>query len=735
MRTELALTHLSVDPGRTARIEIEVTNNADVIDGVTAIVDGLDPNWIRFDSPVVSLFPSTTSTIGFDLDIPSDCPAGDYLVIVRVVSTIDADRQTVHDLWVTVTPVVDLSVSVRPRIVTAGSKAKVAATFVNRGNAPAAVFVTAVDPAREADCRVVPSEITVPQGDQAITEIELRGPRPWFGQTANRSISVMALSGDVEVEEIVTFNQKPRIPRGLVTFLILAGIIALWASIFLLVVNALRSGEAPGKATASEFDRRGAANVSLAAIAGTATGQVVASTTGEGVPRITVEAFRRQADGGSVQSGSAATDDDGVFELASLLPGSYIFKFSAEGYEEIWYPDATSEAAAGVVRVEPAGAAPGVDVVLTGRPGSLVGSVAVPESTVATPLLTVTATLDVSVEDLPDGVAPPEQTVFTQDTTGDILLTGLPTPGTYSIRIEGADFDAQVFEESLVGGEVKVINSVRLGAAAGSIAGRVADAAGTPLGGVSVVVSSGDLSVETTTPTSGNVGEFLVVGLETPATYVLSFSLDGYSSQTISLDLLAGEDRAGLSATLVGGLGVVSGTVRDGAGTALGEVEVVVAGGDFTASTTTLTSASESGGVGSYRVSDIPVPGVYTVSFVAPGYVTEVIEVGFLVAGPVPGADVVLRPDVGSVSGTVLGGGTPLGDVLVELSNGVDVRSTVTATSPAGRFVFAGVPVGTYTLRAVAPGFEERVALVRVAEGDQIDEPVDLAALTDVAVN
>ncbi len=104
MRTQLGLSHLTVRPGTPARVEIEVTNTSDVIDGVTAIVDGIDPNWIRFDAPVVSLFPSSTASLGFTIETPFDYPAGDYLVVVRVVSTIDADRQTVHDFWITVEP-------------------------------------------------------------------------------------------------------------------------------------------------------------------------------------------------------------------------------------------------------------------------------------------------------------------------------------------------------------------------------------------------------------------------------------------------------------------------------------------------------------------------------------------------------------------------------------------------------------------------------------------------------
>jgi hypothetical protein len=378
------------------------------------------------------------------------------------------------------------------------------------------------------------------------------------------------------------------------------------------------------------------------------------------------------------------------------------------------------------VSVGPTDTVAGLDMVLTGEPGALVGVITVPESAQSAPVLTVTATL---VDSIPDGeIDDSGAAVFTQQTDGDIRLDGLPTPGTYRIRVEGADFEPQVFEETIEGGEIKVLNTVRLGAALGSISGRVVDPDGRPIGNVTVIVSDGDDEREITTPTSGNVGEFSVVGLATPATYVLTFELEGFTGQTIALDVLAGENRTGITALLIGGIGTVSGTVRDGDGAPIGDVEVTVAGNAFTASTTTLTTGADGAGVGSYSVSSLPVPGVYTVTFDADGFVSETIEVGFIVAGPQPGTDVVLRSGSSEIAGTVTGGGEPLGDVRVELSNGTDIRSITTATVPAGAFRFTVVEPGTYTLRVQAAGFGERVVLVRLAEGGLLELDIDLGA-------
>ena len=161
MRTDLRFTHLTLVPGQPTRVSIEVTNTADVIDGVTAIIDGLDPDWIRLDQPLVRLFPEESGEVTFTLDVPPDCPAGDYLVVARIVSTLSADRQSVQDFWVTVEPSEAGRIDVVPRVVTKGAKAKLQAIVSNLGNTPTTFRLDAIDVTGEVDCKVDPPEVTV----------------------------------------------------------------------------------------------------------------------------------------------------------------------------------------------------------------------------------------------------------------------------------------------------------------------------------------------------------------------------------------------------------------------------------------------------------------------------------------------------------------------------------------------------------------------------------------------
>ncbi|HRD99889.1 MAG TPA: hypothetical protein PLV68_01250, partial [Ilumatobacteraceae bacterium] len=70
MRTAVATSHLSVTPGTPATLDVDVTNTADIIDGITATIQGLDPSWVSLVVPVVSLFPQSSATLSLRIDLP-----------------------------------------------------------------------------------------------------------------------------------------------------------------------------------------------------------------------------------------------------------------------------------------------------------------------------------------------------------------------------------------------------------------------------------------------------------------------------------------------------------------------------------------------------------------------------------------------------------------------------------------------------------------------------------------
>jgi hypothetical protein len=736
MRTELRALEAPVTPGQVTVIEIEVANTADVIDGITARVEGLDPGWVHLPTPVLSLFPDSTGVMPIHVTFPHTTVVGDYLVVVHIESTIDAARHSTHDLWLHVDPIVDASLRLRPSVVTGGKTATFAAIVTNKGNVTTDFTMGAADETRVLDCRAVPLTLTVPPGHQAEAEVWVKGPRPWFGQAVARTVIITAESPAIQLKELATFNQKPRIPRGVLTFAILAAIVALWATIFLAGADLLRADEKPTKSVPPTFNEGGPQDVPLAAVAGTVSGKVTAQSNGEGVARVTVEAFRVVPNGDPESTGSAATAEDGTYTLSALLPGTYLLRFTADGYGEVWFKDAPKQAGASKIELSPTEEIGDRNVKMTGKSGELVGNVTLPDSADSDQTITVSATQVVEQTGGAGATRPRKPRPIVQETTGPVSLTGLVTPATYRIKIAAAGFEPQVFEQDLSGGQAAVLNTVRLSAAPGSIAGIVRSSTGDALGNVKVVATSGELVKETTTPTAGNAGTFLLDKLESPRTWVLTFTRDGFSSQTIALDLGAGQARSGVEATLTGGTGTITGAVSGGSGAPLGDVTVTVAGGEYLATTATLTTSSPEAPVGSYRVANVPAPGVFAVTFTKEGFLPETRDVEFTEPGVVPDVSVVMQPDHGSISGTVrASGGGPVAGITVELTDGrtaegsdeVERRMTATASNPPGGYTFTGVAPGAYTLTFSSPDFRTQILLVEVTAGDELARDVTLA--------
>jgi hypothetical protein len=721
MRTTLVSETLRLRPGVAATLDVEVTNTSAIIDGLTAVVLGLEPAWVQLTQPVVTLFPEATGTLTLRFDVPPSCPAGESAITIRILSTIEPDRFVEHVVWLVVEAVELAELEMRPSLVEAGSHAGMQAVIINQGNAVSELSVTALEPTRALECRVSPPTLQVAPGEVGQVTVLAHGKRPWFGSNVERAIQVTATSPTLELTASARFVQKPRIPRGVITTLILVLIIALWATIFLFAIKYLRAGADPAKTVSATWPT-GAREVNLADVAATVSGTLTAESTGEPLARIIVEAYRSSPTGKPVLVGSAATGDDGNYELGALLPGKYRLRFSSAGFAPLWYPDAAAEADAEEFELAPIQTRSGLDGVVAGQPGTLIGQIAAPNGAAPGEPAKVTVTL---IPASPDQPVPPPQEVTTG---GQFEVGGLETPARYEVRIERPGFDVQIIETELGGGQAAVLDTTNLLAADGSIAGRVVDGAGNALGGVTVVVRSGTDERTITTPTVGNVGGFNLDGLETPRTYVLTFSLEGYTSATVALDLSGGEQRTGVSAVLVGGAGSVQGTARTVGGQPLGGVSVLVQGRGLQLETATLTSGVGINGVGSYSLSGLLAPGTYSVTFSRAGYQTTTVGVTFDGAGARTGLDVVLAPSTSTISGVATLAAVPQAGLTVTLFDGTTLRSVVTAANPAGAYSFSNVGPGSYTLTISGSGVQTRIVLIEVAQGVDIVRNVSLVA-------
>jgi hypothetical protein len=298
---------------------------------------------------------------------------------------------------------------------------------------------------------------------------------------------------------------------------------------------------------------------------------------------------------------------------------------------------------------------------------------------------------------------------------GTFTVPNVPTPGTYELSFTAPGYQPTTVTEQILGGQTLVTNTVRLSAGSGTITGVVTDGTNA-IGGVTITASSGDLNVSTATPTVGQVGRFTLTNLPTPGTFLLTFVKPGFGSQTIAVDLAAGQSRNDLSVVLAGGTGTIAGQVTDQRGNPLGNVTVTVNGGTNPVVAKTFTS----GQVGSYLVSGLNAPGSYTVTFSLAGYQGQTVAVNLPPTGAATGVNGTLTTTVGSLSGrvTAQGSGAGIANATVSISNGSTVQTSQTVSSPtAGSFLVPNVPAGTYAVTFSATGYANRTVMVTIAAG------------------
>jgi hypothetical protein len=741
VRTTLETRRVHATASRPVTVDIEVTNTSDVINGISALVTGIDPTCVQLEHPVVSLFPESTGTLTVRFVIPPTFPAGVHELVLRVFSTNVDDDVVEHEILLEVEPFESATLQLRPSLVNGGSSAELRAVIINTGNIATEFALLAEEPTRQVACRVEPATVLVEPGLEAEVTVIATGKRPWFGNPIGRNIEVTATSAQLELAETGRFNQKPRVARGIITALILASIVVLWALVFWFVITRLgQQQDAPKHAGAGFVG--GATELNLANVAGRIEGTVIARSNNDPLERITVEAYRERpgvAEADLRPDASVATDADGGYVFEALLPGRYELRFSAAGFTVRWCRE---EGTRRVIQVDPAlqGRNPdkiavvsqNCDVTMSGVDGVLTGVVAPPDGVQGVATVTVVAVVDADAPGIPGKEVQSEP-------DGSFVVTGLATPASYDVTVAFEGFQPQTTNVELGGGATTVIDSSSLVGQRGSITGSVVAENGQLLGGVEVTLRSGPIERTVVTPTAGSTGTgtYSFDDLETPRNYVLTFVLDGYSSATRSLELgpgAASTDQTTGAVQLVRGSGTITGRVSavvPGQSTkaGLGGVAVRVTSDGFTAETATITGGAEQG---TYTVTDIPVPGNYTVTFSANGF--DLAADYFFFDEPITQtASPTLSPITADIVAVATEEGRAKGGLVVELNDGVGRRLTASASSPAGAFSFRSVPPGWYTLTFwttaadIDAGREPRkVFLIELRAGQIDDGPYDV---------
>lgn len=282
-------------------------------------------------------------------------------------------------------------------------------------------------------------------------------------------------------------------------------------------------------------------------------------------------------------------------------------------------------------------------------------------------------------------------------------------------------------------------------AGTGVVAGQVSGPSG-PLGGVTVTLA-GAAEATTTSLTEGEIGSYRFAELATPGSYVLTFTKDGFASQTFTVELAEDEVVTGREVVLATETGSLTGTVVDDTGAAVGGVAVTVSpvGGDGTQPVDPDQAAPpdavtmESGSVGFFAVSGLPAPGDYAVTFAKEGFVTATQSVSLTAdQGGVDMAPELVRLHTASIGGLVRADrlqATPcasaecgLGGVEIEVTGDDGSMAVVSAGSPdPGRYRTGGLPAGPFTVTFSAEGYQTQAVDVELVAGQELQLDVALA--------
>ncbi|HEX3542818.1 MAG TPA: carboxypeptidase-like regulatory domain-containing protein [Acidimicrobiales bacterium] len=748
MRIHVFPEQLDLTPGEPASIQVDIFNDRDVIEGFVVSLVGIAAEILSVQPEELSLFPESGGSVTIVFSPSLQLAAGKRAAGVRVASTTDAALSEVVEVPITVAQRMAVALDVQPQTVTGGGRAHFGLVVENQGNAKISVTLAGKDPESALEFRMTPARVDVPPGGRKVCRAVASGKRPFVGTPVARVITFSGQGDGGRQETMATFIQRPFASRGALTFLALLAALAVWVlALFAgfdkllahqtaVTTNASKStastaagggagagaagsgaGGAAGSASGAGGNGGAGAGGGTLQLSGTVEGAgvqvqawvssapAVGAAATAGVAQAVVAVYPQKNPAQS--AGSAVADASGAFTITGLMPGTYLLKASANGYETLWYPAAPSPAQASAITLA-AGATPApVAITLNGLPGSVAGTV----QSVTGPVMGATV-----------AVAGSNQAGVTTGADGTFKLDNLPTPATDQLTITKAGYPTATISITLNAGENLTGQQYLLSTQGGTVSGTVTDNQGVPLGGakVTVVSASGAQLGSSTTMATGSVGYFVVANLPTPATDNVVISATGYISVTSQISLTAGMPALNLSPQLTPSPLTLSGTVSRAATPGdpcppctLPGVAVQVVG---KTGAVTVTTADN----GTYSVPNL-LPGQYTVAFGVAGYATASLPVT-LVPGQnrteSPALTAPAVPIVGADSCYQLAGSTT---VTLTTAAGTAVAGVAKLTLPPGfqgGYTVTNVPSpGTYVLHFTFPTNAKTMETVTVAPG------------------
>jgi hypothetical protein len=677
---ELAVEAVEAAPGRSARALARLTNRSGEARTFELAVHGFEQGWVVAPSRVGPLADGETAEVPLVVHLPAGYPP---CRLVGALRAWDASVDARADLVVSVRDAAAVQASLEPTEPRSRRRGRFEVVLRNRGQASTKV---ALEPrAGDSALRVRLAELepVLPPGREL--RVAGRVEARWHLRGSERrlgfGVRVQARSTPFVLEG--SFLQRPLLQGGLVKAAAIACVVALWIAAAAVGIGALSAHlqkSATAKA-ASSSPTSGPASPTGGP--GSSVGGALAAPARPSQGTVRVGGKVSGAEPGGVKVTITPTSlSDPSASGATLLGGASAQLTSAKVAPETV---SSSPAPLGMVYGTAVGTA--FDAGLTAVAGMPTIS-------------TLTA---------PDGTW---------------AISGLKAPGTYLVTFSKPGFATRKYllTASSPGSSLELNTTISPGF--GSISGIVSGPTGAPLGGVSLTLSDGTVTLTTRTPSVGaGLGRWSLTGLTTPDTYLVSATKPGYGTATTLVRLAPSASARDVRLVLQPGVGTITGVVVSArSATGIGGITVSATGGSMTESATTTTE----GVVGSYTLPNLPVPGSYALTFSGPGWVTQTREV-HLSANAVVGASLVPSgADVIGFAYDAKGAGLPAAGVVLQNASAT-FKTLTQSTAPVGRFDFTDVPPGDYVLIVEDYGYATSSAEVVVRPGEVTSRSLVLA--------
>jgi hypothetical protein len=691
LKIDLLDSVISAAPGDTAVCRVRVLNDTAGPSAYRLRIVGLNGHELEYPLGYDAVPSGMEASFDVDIQVPREFAMGKHALAFEVVSDRRGELPALAGMTVEVGSIQQVAMQLNPSTIRGRGKARFSVQLDNREGR--VVDVQLHGEGQNLRFEFARDMVRIRPGEVVAVPAVVRGPRRVVRAPINHVLTVVAESDSRPIYADAAFQQRPLIPSRFRYAMVVLALLGLWAGI--LGVGAYWYTHHNDKKTPTQLQTA-----------------AVVDANGDGIPDAPLG-------DGSAPGGAAAGGAAGGAAAGGAAGG-------ADAKPKAVKP--TSTVVGGTVKAGKTGQDAGITVSLT--PALLGGETPTPAQAAAFARGGVIggSPSDATAKIWParygratsPGVSPERRTesVVTQLTDGkgawvfpDVLI-----PDNYRLTFTKPGFETKSYIVTPPEDGKAVDLDVVLDTASGAAAGVVNGPNG-PLGGVDIVVSDGKLTFTTKTSSEvGQIGTWSLAGLSTPNTYTLTATLRGFGTEVLQLPFDPGQQRSGIGITMTPGVGTISGHITAGADP-LGAVTITASAGDLSRSTTSLTE----GDAGAYLLPQLKIPGSYTMSVSAPGFVTQTRQLDL--AGNAESVDFDLVRTTSTIVGLVTSNTNgPLPGVGITISKGELAFTSSTAVAPsAGTFRVEDVPPGEYLITFSRYDHGSTSQLVTLAAGEVRD--------------